>query len=68
MWQPGWKETLGRMDTCICMAELFCCAPVAIRTLLISYAPIWGKKSATKGHVLCDSIHMKCPELENTDR
>ena len=21
MWQPGWEESLERMDTCICMAE-----------------------------------------------
>ena len=29
-----------RMDTCICMAELLCCAPETITTLLISYTPI----------------------------
>ena len=39
------RRLWGEWITCICMAELFCCAPVAIRTLLISYTPIWGKKS-----------------------
>ena len=23
MWQPGWEGSLGRMDTCVCMAESF---------------------------------------------
>ena len=30
----------GRMDTCICMAELLCCAPKTITMLLIGYTPI----------------------------
>ena len=30
----------GRMDTCICMAEVFCCAPETITTLLIGYTTI----------------------------
>ena len=30
----------GRMDTCICMAELLRCLPKTITTLLISYIPI----------------------------
>ena len=32
------------MDTCICMAESFCCSPETI-TLLIGYTPIQSKKS-----------------------
>ena len=40
MWQPGWGAVWGRMATCICMAELFCCASETITTLLIGYAPI----------------------------
>ena len=27
-------------DTCICMAESFCCVPETITTLLIGYTPI----------------------------
>ena len=27
----------GRIDTCICMAELLFCAPETIKTLLIGY-------------------------------
>ena len=29
-----------RMDTCLCMAELFCCAPETITAWLISYTPM----------------------------
>ena len=25
MWQPGWEASLGRMDTCVYMAEFLCC-------------------------------------------
>ena len=32
------------MDTCIYMAELLCCAPETITTLLIGYTPIENKK------------------------
>ena len=24
MWQPGWEGSLGRMNTCVCMAEFLC--------------------------------------------
>ena len=34
--RPVW----GRMNTCICMAESFCCPPDTITTLLIGYTPI----------------------------
>ena len=30
----------GRMDTCMCMVELLCCAPETITTLLTGYTPI----------------------------
>ena len=47
MWQPGWEGSWGRMDTCICVAELLCCPPETI-TWLIGYAcrpshfsPVW---------------------------
>ena len=36
-WQPGWEGSLGRIDACMCMAQLLCCAPEAITTLLIDY-------------------------------
>ena len=36
IWQPGWKESWGRMDTHICIAECLLCSP-AITTLLIGY-------------------------------
>ena len=35
MRQPGWEGSLGRMDTCVCMAEGLCCPPESIMTLLI---------------------------------
>ena len=34
----------GEWDTCICLAELLCCSPEIITTLLISYTPIQNKK------------------------
>ena len=45
MWQPGWEGSLGRMDTCVCMAESLCCSPETITTLLISCIPIQNNKS-----------------------
>ena len=30
------SEVLGRMDTCICMAEFLCCSPETITTLFIT--------------------------------
>ena len=30
MGQPGWE---GRMDACVCVAELLCCAPEPITAL-----------------------------------
>ena len=36
IWKPGWKESWGRMDTHICIAECLLCSP-AIMTLLIGY-------------------------------
>ena len=32
-----------RMDSCICMAEAFCCPPVTITTLLTDYTPTQNK-------------------------
>ena len=40
IWQPGWEGSLGRMDTCMYMAESLCCSPEAVTTLLIGYSPI----------------------------
>ena len=33
------RGVLGRMDTCVYMAELDCCVPETIITLLIGYTP-----------------------------
>ena len=38
------RRACGRMDTCICLAELLCCAPETITTLLIGYTPIQDEK------------------------
>lgn len=39
-WQPEWEGTLGRMDTCMCVAESPPCSPETVTTLLISYTLI----------------------------
>ena len=38
------EGSLGRMDTCICMAESLFCPPEAITMLFISYPLIWNKQ------------------------
>ena len=40
MWQPAGEGVLGRMDTCVCLAESLLCSPETITTLLIAYIPI----------------------------
>ena len=40
MWQPAGEGVLGRMDTCVCLAESLLCSPETITTLLIAYTPI----------------------------
>ena len=52
MCQPGWEGSLRRKDTCICMAEYFCCSPETVTTLLIGYAA----KSLQSCLTLCDPI------------
>ena len=56
MWQPGWEGSLGRMDSCICMAESLHCSPEIITTMLISSIQykikkfkVWGKKKFCPG-------------------
>ena len=44
MWQHGWDEVWGIIDTCKCMAESLCCTPETITTLLVDYSPIQNKK------------------------
>ena len=39
---------MGRMDTCMCMAESLCCSPETITTLLIGCIPIHNKKLQKK--------------------
>ena len=36
-WMGG---SLGRMDTCLCLAESLCCSSESITVLLITYIPI----------------------------
>ena len=50
MWQPGWEGmgVWGRMDTCICIAESFCCLPETMTTLLIVYTQIQNAKLKEK--------------------
>ena len=43
-YQPGWEGSLGRMDTCISMADSLRCSPEVTTTLLISYTPTPNKK------------------------
>ena len=50
MWQPGWEEIWGRMDTCVGMAESLCCPPETITTLLI------GCVCAQSCLTLCDPM------------
>ena len=38
----------GRMNTCVCMAELFCLSLEIITAMLTGYAPIQNKKSNLK--------------------
>ena len=49
----GGRRVWGRMDTCICMAESFCCPPETITTLLIDYAAA-AAKSLQSCPTLCD--------------
>ena len=39
----GGRGVWGIMDTCVCVAELLCCAPETIITLLIGYNTIQNK-------------------------
>ena len=50
MWQPGWEGSLGRMNTCIPMAESLCCLPDT-NTVLTDYTPIQNKMLRKKGHL-----------------
>ena len=50
MWQPGWEGGLGRMDTCMCMAESLLYAHESITILLIGYTPISKIKVQIQTH------------------
>ena len=41
---PGWEGSLGRMDTCIRMAESLRCSPETTTTLLIGYISIQNER------------------------
>ena len=54
MWQPGWEGALGKMDTCMCMAESLQGSPETSTVLLISYISMQNKKFKQKeGAVKC---------------
>ena len=36
MWQLGWEGSLGRMSTCIFMAEPLCYSPKTITTFIVN--------------------------------
>ena len=61
MWQPGWEESLGRMDTCICMAESLCCPPEAITTSLVGYTPYNMCLVAQLCPTLCNPVDCSPP-------
>ena len=44
MWQSGGEGVLGRMGTCIYMAESLHCLPETMTTLLIGYTPVQNYK------------------------
>ena len=54
---------MGRMDTCMCMAESLCCSPETITTLLIGCIPIHNKKLQKKKK----KRYHKTGSLSNTD-
>ena len=47
-WHLDGKGVWGRMDTCMCMAESFCCVPETITMLLTDYTQIQNKKLEKK--------------------
>ena len=59
IWQPGWKESSGRMDTHICISECLLCSP-AIATLLIGYQFSSVIQSCL---TLCDPMDCSMPGL-----
>ena len=74
MWQPGWEEIWGRMDTCVCMADSFHCSSETITALLISSTPVQNKKlkrkkkNAVKDHSgMCHRNWQEAFSLEKTD-
>ena len=58
MWQPGWDQILGRMDTYICMAESLCYPPETITTLLIGYTPTQNKTFSLKKKKIKNKVRM----------
>jgi len=60
MWQPGWEGSLGRMDTCVCMAEPLYCSSETITTSLIGCTPMQNKKfkkqKIKKKRVTCQHV------------
>ena len=46
------RGVLGRMDTCICMAEFLCFPPETVTVLLIGCTPIWSFPSGLAVKIL----------------
>ena len=46
----------GGKQTCICMAEFFCCPPETITTLLTGYTPVENKKILNKQYLYDPAI------------
>ena len=61
MWQPEWEERLGRMDTCVCMAESLCCPLESVTTLLIGYQ--FSSVQSLSRVRLCDPMNRSTPGL-----
>ena len=61
MWQPGWEGSLGRMDTCICMAESLCCPPEAITAWLVGCTPYNMCLVAQSCPTLCNPVDCSPP-------
>ena len=62
MWPPGWEESWGRMDTCICVAETLSCPPETITALLTGYTPIQNTKFFFKSPLLSRISSVRIPQ------
>jgi len=61
MWQPEWEERLGRMDSCVYMAESLCCPLESVTTLLIGYQ--FSSVQSLNRVRLCNPMNRSTPGL-----